>query len=226
MNQIFVDINWRTSFHIYNLFITYNFTALRLFLKIAKNYITKIGTYSARGLNKGCDVPGESSRVPEILLRKFQPGTQASLRYPSYQRRLGTECCTAPEMNPTPKWSPNLKWSPNRPRNDSHFSSRRPGNDPQLILGIEWYSVTELLQVCCSIYVLESHFTFHYTIPPYNVILCKFWSLFYFIYISVNSWYLNKPDEDWYWPVEISQTLFDQSLTVTFAISLQSMWFF
>ena len=25
------------------------------------------------------------------------------------------------------------------------------------------------------------------------------------IYISVNSWYLNKPDEDWYWPVEISQ---------------------
>ena len=32
-----------------------------------------------------------------------------------------------------------------------------------------------------------------------------FRSLFYFIYISVNSWYLNKPDEDWYWPVEISQ---------------------
>ena len=112
---------------------------------------------------------------------------------------------TAPKMIPTPKWSPTLKWSPNRPRNDSHFSSRRPGNDPQLILGMGWYSVTELLQVCCSVYVLESHFTFHYTIPPYNVILCKFWSLFYFIYISVNSWYLNKPDEDWYWPVEISQ---------------------
>ena len=32
-----------------------------------------------------------------------------------------------------------------------------------------------------------------------------FRSLFYFIYISVNSWYLNKPDEEWYWPVEISQ---------------------
>ena len=31
------------------------------------------------------------------------------------------------------------------------------------------------------------------------------WSLFYFIYISVNSWYLNQPDEDWYWPVQISQ---------------------
>ena len=24
-------------------------------------------------------------------------------------------------------------------------------------------------------------------------------------YISVTSWYLHKPDEDWYWPVEISQ---------------------
>ena len=40
---------------------------------------------------------------------------------------------------------------------------------------------------------------------PYHVILCNFRSLFYFIHISVNSWYLNKPDEDWYWPVEISQ---------------------
>ena len=40
---------------------------------------------------------------------------------------------------------------------------------------------------------------------PYHVILCNFRSLFHFIYISVNSWYLNKPDGDWYWPVEISQ---------------------
>ena len=40
---------------------------------------------------------------------------------------------------------------------------------------------------------------------PYYVILCNFRLLFYLIYISVNSWYLNKPDEDWYWPVEISQ---------------------
>ena len=38
-----------------------------------------------------------------------------------------------------------------------------------------------------------------------HVILCNFRSLFYFIYVSLNSWYLNKPDEDWYWPVEISQ---------------------
>ena len=30
-------------------------------------------------------------------------------------------------------------------------------NDPQLILGMEWYSATELLQVCCSVYVLESN---------------------------------------------------------------------
>ena len=38
------------------------------------------------------------------------------------------------------------------------------------------------------------------------------------MYIIVNSWYLNKPDEDWYWPIEMSQlnfihlTLCDQSL--------------
>ena len=37
------------------------------------------------------------------------------------------------------------------------------------------------------------------------MILCNFRSLFYFTYISVNSWYLNKPDEDWYCPVEVSQ---------------------
>ena len=28
---------------------------------------------------------------------------------------------------------------------------------PSLILGMEWYSATELLQVCCSVYVLESN---------------------------------------------------------------------
>ena len=42
------------------------------------------------------------------------------------------QACTAPQM-----------------RNDPHLS-------PQLILGMEWYSATELLQVCCSVYVLES----------------------------------------------------------------------
>lgn len=36
------------------------------------------------------------------------------------------------------------KWSPNRPRNDHHFFSRRPRNDPQLILGMEWYGILEL----------------------------------------------------------------------------------
>ena len=51
-----------------------------------------------------------------------------------------------------PKWYPALKWSPIRPR-----------NDPQLILGMEWYSATELLQVCGSVYVLKSHLTFHYS---------------------------------------------------------------
>ena len=43
------------------------------------------------------------------------------------------QACTAPEM-----------------RNDPQLS-------PQLILGMEWYSATELLQVCCSVYVLESN---------------------------------------------------------------------
>ena len=45
---------------------------------------------------------------------------------------------------------------------------------------------------------LKSH-----TIPRH--IICNFRSLFYLIYISANSWYLNKPDENWYWPVQISQ---------------------
>ena len=70
------------------------------------------------------------------------------------------EVCTAPEMIPTPKWSPTLKWSPNRPR-----------NDPQLIRGMEWYTVTELLQVCCIVYVLESHLTFHYSLCDFSVIV-------------------------------------------------------
>ena len=43
------------------------------------------------------------------------------------------QACTAPEM-----------------RNDPQLS-------PQLIEGMEWYSATELLQVCCSVYVLESN---------------------------------------------------------------------
>ena len=76
--------------------------------------------------------------------------------------------CTAPEMIPTPKWSPTLKWSPNRPR-----------NDPQLILGMEWYSVTELLQICCSVYVLKWRLTFRYS-------LCDFLAL-----LSSNRLYVN-----------------------------------
>ena len=33
-----------------------------------------------------------------------------------------------------------------------------------------------------------------------------FWTIFSLgAPVSVNLWYLNKPDEDWYWPVEISQ---------------------
>ena len=51
-----------------------------------------------------------------------------------------------PEMIPTPKRSPFLftstpKWPP--------------------IIGMEWYSAMKLLQVCCSVYVPESHLTFH-----------------------------------------------------------------
>ena len=61
-----------------------------------------------------------------------------------------------PEMIPNPEMMPKSipKWY--RSRNDPHFPPRRPRNDPQLILGMESYSVTELLQVCCSVYVLES----------------------------------------------------------------------
>ena len=55
-------------------------------------------------------------------------------------------CLLAPEMIPTPKWSPTLKWS----RNDPHFSSCWPRNDPQLILGMELVFhhgiITNLLQ--------------------------------------------------------------------------------
>ena len=49
-----------------------------------------------------------------------------------------------------------------------------PRNDPQLILGMEWYSVTELLQICCSVYDLESHLTFHYSLCDFSW-SCGFW---------------------------------------------------
>ena len=149
VNQIFYII-WRTSFHIYNLFITYNFTALWLFLKIAKNLM---GSWLAL------------SELPEE----------------AWSRVL----YSSPERNPTPKWSPTLKWSPNRPRNDPHFSSCRPGNDPQLILGMEWYSVTELLQVCCSVYILESHFTFHYSLCDFLALLSSCRLYVYFCIINI-----------------------------------------
>ena len=47
---------------------------------------------------------------------------------------------------------------------------------------MESYSVTELLQVCCSVYVLESHLTFHYSLCdflallPSNRLYVYFWS--------------------------------------------------
>ena len=46
-----------------------------------------------------------------------------------------------------------------------------PKNDPQLILGMRWSSVTELLQVCCSVYVLESHSTFHHSLCDFLAVL-------------------------------------------------------
>ena len=93
--------------------------------------------------------------------------------------------CTAPEMIPTPQWPPTLKWSPNRHRNDPHFSSRRPRNDPQLILGMEWYSVTELLQVCCSVYVLESHSTFHNSLCDFLALLSSNRLYVYFCILNI-----------------------------------------
>ena len=56
------------------------------------------------------------------------------------------EHCTVPYIIPTPKWSstpkwsPTLKWSPNRLR-----------NDPQLILGTEWYPRTLDLAKCTTL---------------------------------------------------------------------------
>ena len=63
-----------------------------------------------------------------------------------------------------------------------------------------WASIN--VMNCNYISMLSCLFT---VATPYHVILCNFRLLFYFIYIHVNSLYLNKPDEDWYWPVEISQ---------------------
>ena len=47
-----------------------------------------------------------------------------------------------PEMNPNPEMIPKStpKWY--RAQNDPHFSSRRPRNDPELTLGMEWYPRT------------------------------------------------------------------------------------
>ena len=42
-----------------------------------------------------------------------------------------------PEMIPNPEMLPKSTQKWYRPRTDPHFSSRRPGNDPQLILGME-----------------------------------------------------------------------------------------
>ena len=63
---------------------------------------------------------------------------------------------TAPEMIPKPEiivHNSTPIWY--RPP-----SSRRPRNDPHLIIGMKWFSITELLQRCCSVYVLELHLTF------------------------------------------------------------------
>ena len=89
--------------------------------------------------------------------------------------------CTAPEMTLTRKWSPTLKWSPNGPRNDTDPKTISislhvdPEMAPQLIIGMEWYSAMKLLQVCCSVYVPESHLTFHHG-------LCYFLALLSLIY--------------------------------------------
>ena len=46
-------------------------------------------------------------------------------------------------------------------------------NDPQLIPGMAGmvYSATELLQVRCSVYVLESHLTLHYSLCDFLALL-------------------------------------------------------
>ena len=83
----------------------------------------------------------------------------------------------SPWNDPDPEMIPNAEMIPKStqkwywPQNDPHFSSRRPRNDPQLILGMELYSVTDLLQVCCSVYVLGSHLTFHYSLCDFLALL-------------------------------------------------------
>ena len=62
----------------------------------------------------------------KCLKQRRQPPHPHSSLHQSRGYFRAEEVCTAPEMIPTPKWSPTLKWSPNRPRNDPHFSLRRP----------------------------------------------------------------------------------------------------
>ena len=70
-------------------------------------------------------------------------------------RRVASGLCSPrndpdPEMIPNPEMSPKSTPKGYRPRNDPHFSSRRPRNDPQIILGMELVFrhgfITNLLQ--------------------------------------------------------------------------------
>ena len=88
----------------------------------------------------------------------------------------------------------------------------------------EWTNVTNY-----NHYVIFNFFLglFFLTASPHHVIPCNFRLLFCSSIYSVYSCFFpNKPDEDWYWPVEILYTLafftlFDQSLLKSFWL-----WFY
>ena len=55
------------------------------------------------------------------------------------------------EMIPCPEMIPKLTPKLSRPRNDPHFFSPRPRNDPQLVFEMEWYPRT-MDQAKCTTY--------------------------------------------------------------------------
>ena len=70
--------------------------------------------------------------------------------------------------------TPNPEMIPTDPQIDTEMIPISLHVDPEmipLILGMEWCSVTELLQVCCSVYVLESHSTFHNSLCDFLALL-------------------------------------------------------
>ena len=151
--------------------------------QVRKTYPKEELSYSFQRTYRGIGEARKNQSGKRTQLRKRSVGNLGKNHGSNSENDRSS--CTASEMIPTPQWPPTLKWSPNRHRNDPHFSSRRPRNDPQLILGMEWYSFTELLQVCCSVYVLESHSTFHYRLCDFLALLSSNRLYVYFCILNI-----------------------------------------